>query len=449
MGQLYGRSPERAAALRTFTNGKMKTSIVNGSQYPPLLADIQQEFPDFSMNIPANLQIDTTRNATSTRSFYALGDPRFNLHLGHLFWSTQFLRLHNRMCDMLLQSDPTLSDAQVYETSRLVLFHFHLKLIVHNYIGGTISNFRGQAGIVYDPDVMRNLEYPTGYNFIHFELNHLYRWHSMIPDELDLAGGTPFPDVVFQPGLLTKAPLESLTQAFVNTTAGALAAVNTPDYIYPLTRQTILDSRAQHLQGFNAYRAVFGLESFTSFEDFGLSPQLTATMQELYSNDIDSVDWFVGVTIEQPHLENTFLGEAMYVSVATFALSAILNSDMIKNPELWSEDRMTAAGRAFVESNDMSSFLQLDLPNPFFTPDKQPTWHTIASPSGWRFQNLEKFVGLDFALDPFFSGSDYFYVLFYVALGAAAVVIIAFCLVSLVWHGLHSRTALSLRAMHS
>lgn len=130
----------------------------------------------------------------------------------------------------------------------------------------------------------------------------------------------------------------------------------------------------------------------------------------------------------------------MYVSVATFALSAILNSDMIKNPELWSVDRMTAAGRAFVESNDMSSFLQLDLTNPFFTPNKQPTWHTVNSPSQWRFLNLEKFVGLDFALDPFFSGSDYFYVLFYVALGAAAVVIIAFCLVSLVWHGLHSRT---------
>lgn len=67
---------------------------------------------------------------------------------------------------------------------------------------------------MYDPDVMRNLDYPTGYNFIHFELNHLYRWHSMIPDELDLAGGTPFPDVVFQPGLLTKVAPHS---AFMKT----------------------------------------------------------------------------------------------------------------------------------------------------------------------------------------------------------------------------------------
>ena len=45
------------------------------------------------------------------------------------------------------------------------------------------------------------------------------------------------------------------------------------------------------------------------FEDFGLSPNLTASLQALYNNDIDSVDWFLGVLIEQPHLENTFLGE--------------------------------------------------------------------------------------------------------------------------------------------
>lgn len=112
-GQLYGRSPDRATALRSFSQGKMKTTIVNGAEYPPLLSQVQQDFPDFVMNIPANLQIDTTRNASSTQGFYALGDPRFNLHLGHLHWSTQFLRLHNRLCDMLLQNDPSLTDEQV------------------------------------------------------------------------------------------------------------------------------------------------------------------------------------------------------------------------------------------------------------------------------------------------------------------------------------------------
>ena len=129
----------------------------------------------------------------------------------------------------------------------------------------------------------------------------------------------------------------------------------------------------------------------------------------------------------------------MYVSVATFALSAILNSDLIKNPYLWSDERMTPAGKAFVQANDMATFLQLDLVNPFFTPDKQPSYHTVDAAYQWSFRNLEKFVGLDFALDPFFDGSDYFFVLFYVALVAAAVIIVAFCLVSFFWYAMQSK----------
>ena len=63
----------------------------------------------------------------------------------------------------------------------------------------------------------------------------------------------------------TQAPLGEITQAFINTTAGSLAAANIPDYMYPITRQTLLDSRAQRLQGFNAYRTVFGLAPFTRY----------------------------------------------------------------------------------------------------------------------------------------------------------------------------------------
>lgn len=112
-GNLYGRTDDRANALRSFSNGKMKTSSFNGSEYPPLLADIQQELPDFTMNAPATIEIDTSAPATSQTSFYATGDPRFNLHLGHLHWSTRFLRLHNSVCDSLLADDSSLSDEQV------------------------------------------------------------------------------------------------------------------------------------------------------------------------------------------------------------------------------------------------------------------------------------------------------------------------------------------------
>lgn len=57
-------------------------------------------------------------------------------------------------------------------------------------------------------------------------------------------------------------PLDEITWGFMNTPAGLMAAQNTPTYMYPVTKQTVLDSRAQQLQGFNAYRAAFGLRKF-------------------------------------------------------------------------------------------------------------------------------------------------------------------------------------------
>lgn len=58
-------------------------------------------------------------------------------------------------------------------------------------------------------------------------------------------------------------PLDQITSAFINTSAGAMTAQNTPLYLYPITVQTVLDARAQHLQGFNAYRQAFELPRFT------------------------------------------------------------------------------------------------------------------------------------------------------------------------------------------
>jgi len=42
-----------------------------------------------------------------------------------------------------------------------------------------------------------------------------------------------------------------------------MTAQNIPLYLYPITIQTMLDARAQHLQGFNAYRQAFELPRFT------------------------------------------------------------------------------------------------------------------------------------------------------------------------------------------
>lgn len=90
----------------------MKTSSVAGSEYPPLLVDVQAKYPNFAMDLPGG-PLAIQSNASSSLGFYAVGDPRFNLHLGHLYWTTQFLRIHNSICDKVAAEDPSRTDQQV------------------------------------------------------------------------------------------------------------------------------------------------------------------------------------------------------------------------------------------------------------------------------------------------------------------------------------------------
>ena len=44
------------------------------------------------------------------------------------------------------------------------------------------------------------------------------------------------------------------------------------------------------------------------FEDFGLDANLTSKLSTLYNN-VDQVEWFVGLMIESPRLPNSFIAE--------------------------------------------------------------------------------------------------------------------------------------------
>lgn len=100
----------------------MKTSVLHGQQYPPLLSDILQTYPNFTMTVPAQQQMtcpvdanDTCSSSpdAATSSFYATGSMRLNIHIGHLVWDTMFLRLHNDVCDLLAEQRPDLTDQEV------------------------------------------------------------------------------------------------------------------------------------------------------------------------------------------------------------------------------------------------------------------------------------------------------------------------------------------------
>jgi prostaglandin-endoperoxide synthase 2 len=131
MSQVYGHTRERQQlALRTFSNGKMKTQTLGKWAYfPPSLQSIQAEYPDFDMWTPetgpvgSSAAADKTDAGVDTAFFFAVGDPRFNLHPGHLMWATIALYLHNQACDAIWGSNPEFIDEEVFQRARAIVFH--------------------------------------------------------------------------------------------------------------------------------------------------------------------------------------------------------------------------------------------------------------------------------------------------------------------------------------
>ncbi|KAK9808082.1 hypothetical protein WJX73_004255 [Symbiochloris irregularis] len=257
-------------------------------------------------------------------------------------------------------------------------------------------------GLHYDPDTLRSLDYP------HTD---------------------------------TEVGLPNLIEALHNTSAGGFHASNVPYYLAPITKQTMLDSRAQCQQGFNAYRAKFGLPPLQRFEDFGLPANVTESLRRLYGDDINSVEYFVGIMLEKPPAEPAlFAGETMTMLVGAFALSAILNLDFIKDPMLWSDELLTPSGKALINSLDTASLLQKYgganvSACPFRTPDTLCP-EAVQSITGYRWFNMYDYVGLDFVVDTIFTDGVYFHHIFNLVMISSISTILSFFGIHLFWLGL-------------
>ncbi len=94
---IYGSDTERAAALRTFAGGRLKTS--SGDLLP--------------MN-----QTGLPNAGGTADSLFLAGDIRANEQVGLTSMHTLWVREHNRLADEISASNPLFSDETVYQRAR-------------------------------------------------------------------------------------------------------------------------------------------------------------------------------------------------------------------------------------------------------------------------------------------------------------------------------------------
>ena len=473
MTHLYGHTEYRQLALRTMAgDGKMKTSSRLGwDYYPPLLIDVQADFPDFDMwtSQRGSNHKSTSAGQTSERAdenmpyYFAIGDPRFNLHLGHILWTSVGLYLHNTACDIIQSEDPGLSDEDIFQRARVIVFHIIQKIRLQDFVMDSISSTRDHIRIPYDPKLLReefapHFAYSGGNQPNFLEFNHLYQaWHALIPNGLVLNEDVnddgekdilPIRKTMWSPKLMsTNFTIAEMATSFARTPLTLYSPHNFPVFLRGVTEAALKDERAQRMAPYNSYRTLIGLDPITSFQQFAVDdPQ---KMAELYNNDVDSVDFIAGVLADSnPQLPGNFFGDVQLVLVALFALQDLANSPLILDPVMFSSDYLTERGLKFVQDFEFRDFLEKltgeSHPCPFQTLGSRSCvggYESFTSPDdvGAKFMDparVRSFIGVDLT-EWYFYENGYMRLAYFSALVSMAIIpalyLLAFVVFGYLW----------------
>jgi prostaglandin-endoperoxide synthase 2 len=252
----------------------------------------------------------------------------------------------------------------------------YIKIVVEDYINH-ISPLLFK--FVADPSAAWNAPWNKP-NWITTEFSLLYRWHSLIPDEITW-NGTPIPvgKTFFDNSLLFKS---SMADAFVSLSqqkASKLGAFNTADALLPFEVRSIRQGRICRLQPYVAYKKFVSEEPPASFEEMNPDPEVSAKLKELYGS-IDRVDFHVGLFCE-PVSNDSPCPQLLGTMVAIDAFSQALTNPLLSQ-YVFNEATFSAVGWAIINETDkLEQIVQRNCPGldgrqVTFT---QPTWvHSLS-----------------------------------------------------------------------
>lgn len=183
---LYGRLLIQTRALRVLEEasggrGRLKSQVIDGEEYPPFLyaedGSVKPEFGDLDEPLGVKKFTDPGLRA----HIFAVGGDRVNAVPQVAMMNTLLLREHNRLSGEIERAHPGWDDDRVFETARNAVIFMFIKIVVEEYINHISSAaFRLRA----DPSIAWNAPWNKP-NWMTTEFSLLYRWHSLVPDEIE------------------------------------------------------------------------------------------------------------------------------------------------------------------------------------------------------------------------------------------------------------------------
>lgn len=338
---VYGRTEEIAHTLRTHVNGKLKSQIINGEEYPPYYFEngkVKDEFKDLELVLFDHFELPKEKK----EKLFAMGLAKGNRQIGTMLFSTLYLREHNRICDILRINYPSWDDERIFQTARNIMTVIHLKIVVEEYIN-VINPFFYQAWA--DPFTFKTERWLRP-NWVTFEFDLLYRWHSLMPESIKTDDGSVgMHDFIGNTDLLTQRGLGYWFETASKNPSGKIGVHNTHKFLLGVERASIQLGRDAKAASFNDYREIVSLPRYTEFNQMTADKELQEELRKLYGHP-DNVEFYVGIFAEDPW-ERDLVPNTMRLYLAIDALSQVYTNPIL-SPRVYNENTFSPIGMEII-----------------------------------------------------------------------------------------------------
>ncbi len=299
--QIYGVDAKRAAALREFSGGRMKTS--NGNLLP--------------FNSDGFVNANDTHQTEDTKLFLA-GDVRANENPELLSLHTLFVREHNRIAARAAQRHPDWTDEELYQHSRRIVIAELQKITYEEFLPAILGSNAMPAYQGYDPSV--NAGIATEFSTAAFRVGH-----SMLGDDIEFLDndGEEIRDAMelrasfFNPGVISETGIDPILKYLASDNAQEIDTKVVDDVRnflfgepgqggFDLASLNIQRGRDHGIADYNTVRVAYGLPRITSFDQITSDKMVQSSLAATYGN-VDNIDLWIGGLAED-HLPNSSIG---------------------------------------------------------------------------------------------------------------------------------------------
>ncbi len=334
---------------------------------------------------------------------------------------TLFVKEHNSICDRLKQKYFDWTDDQLFDHARLInaalLAKIHTiewtpAILPHpatnialnaNWCGLLGKDVKKLFGPIGDSELLSGIvgsttDHHAAPYYLTEEFVSVYRMHPLIPDKFNFYShidGKFLVEKNFEEGfgkrartIMEEVAVPDLFYSFGVAHPGAITLHNYPAFlrelkkddgeIFDLAAVDILRDRERGIPRYNRFREIIGRGRVSAFEEITSNKQWVRELQEVYNNDINSVDLMVGLFAED-------LPEGFGFSDTAFRVFILMASRRLKSDRFFTQDYRaeiyTQLGLDWIENNSMLSVLRRHHPElaPAFTgvDNAFKPWHRV------------------------------------------------------------------------